>query len=241
MAETTARYGQVPPPFHQREDALASIDLPPAAAPRGQQPLQRVLARRTTCRSFDSARLLPLAALANVLDTVFGATDSKRLGKAYTVLRKHTPSAGALHPIDAYPVVQGVSGLARGLYHYDAAHHRLALLEAMDASQASRFVAAALFGQRYWEHAHCVLLLVARFDRTFWKYREHPKAYKAVLMDAGHLSQTLYLVCSALKLGAFVSAAINDGDIDARLTLDRTREGTVAACGIGIPSAHDAR
>jgi len=75
---------------------------------------------------------------------------------------------------------------------------------------------------------------VARFDRNHWKYRQHAKAYKAVLMDSAHLSQTLYLTATHLGLGAFYTAAINDGDIGDRLGLDPLSQAAVAISGFGI-------
>ena len=56
-------------------------------------------------------------------------------------------------------------------------------------------------------------------------------------MDAAHLSQTLYLVATELGLGAFVTAAVNNGDIDDRLGIDGYREGALAICGFGRPAA----
>jgi SagB-type dehydrogenase family enzyme len=79
-------------------------------------------------------------------------------------------------------------------------------------------------------------VMTARFERSFWKYR-HPRGYAVVLMDAAHLSQTLYLVAGELGLGAFVSAAVNAGNIEDLLGLDGLGEGVVAACGVGRPSA----
>jgi nitroreductase len=57
------------------------------------------------------------------------------------------------------------------------------------------------------------------------------------MMDAAHLSQTLYLVATELGLGAFVTAAINNADIEERLGIDGYREGVLAVCGFGRPAA----
>ena len=57
-------------------------------------------------------------------------------------------------------------------------------------------------------------------------------------MDAAHLSQTFYLVCADLGLGAFVTAAINGANIEERLGLDGFTEGALAICGCGIPAEH---
>ena len=55
-------------------------------------------------------------------------------------------------------------------------------------------------------------------------------------MDAAHMSQTFYLLCADLHLGAFVTAAVNNGDVDDRLGLDGFTEGTLIACGCGRPA-----
>ena len=57
-----------------------------------------------------------------------------------------------------------------------------------------------------------------------------------MLLDAGHLSQTLYLVATDRGLGAFVTDVINNAEIDERLGLDGIDEGVVAACGLGVPA-----
>ena len=88
-------------------------------------------------------------------------------------------------------------------------------------------------GQSYFGDAHVSFVLAARFARTQWKYRRHEKAYAGVLMDAAHLSQTLYLVAERLGLGAFVTLAVNGRDAEARLGLDGCSEGVVAMAGCG--------
>jgi SagB-type dehydrogenase family enzyme len=86
-----------------------------------------------------------------------------------------------------------------------------------------------------------LIIQVARLDRNFWKYARHRKAYKAVLLDAGHLSQTLYLTATSLGVGAFFTAAINDAEIEARLKLRPLHDAAVAINGVGIPdSGNDA-
>jgi SagB-type dehydrogenase family enzyme len=90
--------------------------------------------------------------------------------------------------------------------------------------------------QGFARDAHALFVLSSRFYRSFWKYRRHKRAYGVLLLDAGHLSQTFYLVCADLGLGAFVTAAVNGIDIEAALSLDSFGEGVLAVCGCGIPS-----
>src|SRR5207253_7919197 len=110
-------------------------------------------------------------------------------------------------------------------------------LEPMSAEKARTAAAEFVCGQTYFAGAHVLFVLAARFDRAFWKYRNHPKALAALMMDAAHLSQTMYLVATELGLGAFVTAAINNVDIEERLGLDGYREGALAVCGCGKPAA----
>jgi nitroreductase len=73
-----------------------------------------------------------------------------------------------------------------------------------------------------------------RFRRTFWKYRNHAKAYRALVLDVGHLSQALYLAATEYGLGAFITAAINEVDVEQAFGLDPLEEGPLAACGFGM-------
>jgi SagB-type dehydrogenase family enzyme len=78
------------------------------------------------------------------------------------------------------------------------------------------------------------VVLAPRFGRNFWKYRDHAKAYRVVVLDAGHLSQTLQLAATEQGLGAFVTAAINEVDIEQAFGLDPRVEGPLAVCGLGV-------
>ena len=52
-------------------------------------------------------------------------------------------------------------------------------------------------------------------------------------LEAGHLSQTLYLAATDAGLGAFITAAINEKPIERALGLDTINEGVLAVCGFG--------
>ena len=98
-------------------------------------------------------------------------------------------------------------------------------------------VEEATAGQWYFADADVVFVMTARFGRSFWKYRRHAKAFRTLLLDAGHLSQTFYLVCTELGLGPFVTAALDDDALERVLGLDPLREGVLALCGCGRPPA----
>ena len=73
----------------------------------------------------------------------------------------------------------------------------------------------------------------AKRHRTMAAAHEAAAKCLVVHLDAGHLSQTMYLSATELGLGAFVTAAINDRVIEAELHLPPLREGAIALVGFG--------
>ncbi|MEO8670372.1 MAG: putative peptide maturation dehydrogenase [Tahibacter sp.] len=231
LVEQVDLHGTPPGHFTTRDDALSRQRLPRAAF--DDEFAQLLRARRTT-RAYDTQAMLPIALFSQMLYASFGVQGSREFAPGLVALKKTSASGGGLHPLEAYPVVIRVEGLATGLYHYSAADHTLELLEALSETEARDIVSQFTIGQVYFAQAHACVIHVARFDRNYWKYREHAKAYKAVLMDSAHLSQTFYLMAAHLKLGAFYTAAINDGDIGLRLGLDPLVAAAVGLNGVGI-------
>lgn len=231
VADMVAKFGAPPPHLHARVDVADRIALPRPE----ETALAQLMDRRTTCRNFDRGRAVPLALFAALLHRVFAAHGTMEAAPGASVLKKTSPSGGGLHATEAYVLVQQVEGVAPGLYHYHAGDAALEPLpcdavgsEALQAL-AQRFVA----GQYWFAGAHVQVILAPRFRRSFWKYRNHAKAYRAMILDAGHLSQTLYLTATELGLGAFITSAINEIEIEQVLGLDPQEEGPLAVCGFG--------
>ena len=187
---------------------------------------------RKTSRAFATDTPMRLDDLATILRYVFGAVGSAHNVADVECIKRTSPSGGSMHPIEAYPIVTNVEGIEPGIYHYDWLRHRLEPIAALEEARVT--VTRMLAGQDYFGDAHVSIVLAARFARNHWKYRRHNKAYPGMLMDAAHLSQTLYLVAAELGLGAFVTLAVNGREIDERLGLDGIEEGTLAVCGCGV-------
>lgn len=232
-AQFVERHGPPPPHFHSAGGE--TVELPLVRKPGG---LYEALARRRTTRGFDPGRPVTLEQLAIVLHEVFGCREFTRIhGDEVVGLRKSSPSGGGLHPVEAYPVLRNVEGVQPGLYHYRVRDHVLELVAPLDVTQAGAAISSFTTGQSYFASAAAAIVLAGRFERSFWKYREHPTAYACVLMDAAHLSQTLYLVCAELGLGAFFTNLLNAQNVEEALGLDGYREGAVALAGFGVPAA----
>jgi putative peptide maturation dehydrogenase len=222
--------GAAPPPVRERCDAEQRRPLLP---PQNSSSLDALLARRVTCRNFDTRRSLTLEQFSTVLFRAFGARAVHDYAPGVQLLKKGVPSAGGLHATEAYLLVQRVDGIAPGLYHYHPIDHALEPIRTLDIDEAAALAARFVAGQRYFISAPVLVMPTSRFGRNFWKYRNHTKAYRALILDVGHLSQTLYLAATELGLAAFVTAAINEVDIEQALGLDPLEEGPLAVCGFG--------
>jgi putative peptide maturation dehydrogenase len=219
-----------PPPELPHIRAPETVSLPGRIR---MEPLYRTLMERRTTRVFDPERAMTVDELDGVLRYVFGCHGyASRVG-GVVCIKRTSPSGGGLHPISAYPIITYVEGVAPGVYHYNAGDHSLALISDLAADEARELAAQFMCGQEYFASAHVSFVLVARFYRNHWKYRRHPRAYAGMLVDAGHLSQTLYLVAGELGLGAYVTMAINGRDIETHLGLDGVEAGALAVCGCG--------
>lgn len=231
--ELVQSYGAPPEPAVGRGDAERAIALPPAKS----GPLDEQLLQRYTGRNYDPAAPLPLAVLARLLQRTFGAQAERMVADEALVLKKTSPSAGGLHPTEAYVLVQRVPGVQAGLYHYHATRHTLAPMGALEPAGASELARQFVADQHWFVDAPVMVVLAARVERNFWKYRNHAKAYRALMLDAGHLSQTFYLLATEAGMPAFVTAAVNEKVIERAFGLDPLSDAVVAVCGCGVAAA----
>ncbi len=175
-----------------------SISLP-APEHRGA-PFEDVLERRRSVRSFSGSLTLEEAgALLFAGQGVTGSVGRRSLRAA--------PSAGATYPFTLYAVANDVEGLEPGLYRYEPEAH--ALTPVRRGALGAPLRAAAL-GQRWVEEAGLVVVMAARYERTTGRYGERGIPY--VHMEAGHISQNLYLQAVSLGLGSVAIGAFDEAD-----------------------------
>jgi len=168
-----------------------------------------------------AARPLSRAQLSALLHAAQGITLERLAFRA-------APSAGALYPIELYPVIHAVEGLSRGIYHYAVREHALEYVRAGDFRGS---VTRAGLYQGFLGDAGVCFVLSAVFQRTRWKYRE--RAYRYVLLEAGHVGQNIYLAATALGLGACAVGAFYDQQFNSLLGLDGTDEAVVYVISVG--------
>jgi putative peptide maturation dehydrogenase len=244
-ARVLERDGSRSKPINYAGSALPALPVrggtrTPLPRSGADSPLRQVLSERRTVRLFDDSRPVDIAEFATLLRWVWGAHGTLRLRGDDVGLRRTSPSGGALHPIEVYAVVRRVEGVPTGLYHYLGGMHELEVVAEMGESAARTFIEDATAGQWYLADADVAFLMTARFGRSFRKYRLHPKVYRTVLLDVGHLSQTFYLLCTELGLGPWVTSVLDEGVLERALGVEPLEEGLIAVCGCGRPKTREA-
>jgi SagB-type dehydrogenase family enzyme len=189
----------------------------------------KVLLSRRTWRKF-SRRPVTLGTLGTLLGLTWRVQRWVTIPNVGSVAAKTSPSGGALHPIEAYVLARNVQGLTPGIYHYGSADHRL---ERIRLGATSRQITRYLANQWWYGGASFVVFMTAVFGRTQWKY-DYARAYRAVLMEAGHLCQTFCLTATWLGLAPFCTLAFADSEIERALKLDGVSESVLYAAGAGL-------
>ena len=127
---------------------------------------------------------------------------------------RSAPSAGALYPLVIIVVSGRVGNLDAGVYHYIPGPHELTSIFAGDIrAELSR----AALNQQSIRLAPANIIIGANYEITRSKYRG--RAVRYVLMEAGHVSQNIYLQAVSLGLKTVSIGAFRDDRVKAVLHL----------------------
>ena len=184
--------------------------------------LWEILRKRRSIRDYSKEPIL-LSELAGLLWATQGLTM-----KAPAPWFRTVPSAGALHPIDTYLVVNRVRHLPSGIYWLHVEDFALELKKEGDFSTR---VARAALDQDVARSAAVVFLWVAVIPRSSQKYRQ--RAYRYIYLDCGHIAQNLYLASTAMNLGCCAIAAFFDEEMNRLVGVDGTEATTLYLATIG--------
>lgn len=217
-------------PLFATNDAYETVHkLPKPDVTRG---LMAIMNRRRSIRAY-RPEAMTLESLRDCLFAGVGITGflDTHLPEATRFLPlKMTPSGGARNPYEAYVYATNVAALDFGLYHYSAVDNTLGLL----TTTPSVTQADLLVGQYWANEAGAVILLVANFERTMWKY-PHPTAYRVLLIEAGSISQNISLAAADHHLTTTPTAAFSDSAAHGLLGLDWIKQALVLAILVGRP------
>jgi SagB-type dehydrogenase family enzyme len=217
------------PPLFKKTEGAKTISLPHHE--KETDSFFKTLHARRTFRAF-SQQPVSLENVSKLLQTTWGVQGYVESPGFGPLALKTSPSGGARHPVEVYLMALRVEGVGAGLYHYDVRDHALELISSGAAPQLARDYCA---DQPYVADAAALFIMTGVFARDMWKY-QHPRAYRVVLLDAGHLGQTFCLTATRLGLAPFSTAALKDTLIERDLGIDGISESVLYVTGIGMPA-----
>jgi SagB-type dehydrogenase family enzyme len=212
---------QSKPSIYKEYPDADRIELP-GFGDMGSMTVREALEARKSIRLY-SGESLPQEVLSFLLWASGGIQRVER-GMAF----RTAPSAGALYPIETYLVLQAVSGIDPGIYHYAVKGHGL---ERLKSGQYGHETTQAALGQKMCLNAAVVFIWTALFARSKWKYKE--RAYRYVYLDAGHIAENLALAATSIGLGTCQIGALFDDEVNAIIGIDGTDESVVYMSVVG--------
>ncbi len=198
------------------------IELPPPDEEAGMG-MWEAIKKRRSLRGFDTGTPMTKAELSQLLWATQGLTkdDADERFRA-------APSAGALHPLETYLVINRVEGVPRGIARYDVGSSSLHLVAKGDFAEDA---SAALLEQHMAAECGVVFIWVGVPMRNKPKYRD--RAHRYIYLDAGHIGAQLHLASEALGLGCCAIGAFFDEEVNALVGADGKQMTTVYVSVVG--------
>lgn len=218
-------------PRERQLDTEKFVALPPPISKIEHLSLVKVLLTRKTSRQFKK-HPITLRAVSTILHYALGYP-KERIENDNLVFeecrkRRCSPSGGGLNCIEGYIYCSRATPLSPGLYYYDAERHRLIFQSEINEVPLGDL----LSGQHFINELPFGVFLTGRLDKLWWKY-EHSRAYRMALIEAGHVSQCIQLIATALGLNTWLTGAINESSVEALMTGRRDHEEVLFFTGAG--------
>ncbi|MDP8241197.1 MAG: SagB/ThcOx family dehydrogenase [Candidatus Hatepunaea meridiana] len=220
--------GISPPPLQKenmRSDALI-IPLPEFSETiLSESNIMHVIKRRRSRRRYKETPLSmqEISYLLWATQGVEGA-DQNREWMIRTV-----PSAGARHPYETYLIVNWVDDLEKSVYRYLPLTHELLFMSKKSDTREKVYFAS--YKEDFVADAPVCFVWSCIPYRGEWRYNS--KAHKSMLLDAGHICQSLYLSAESINCGTCAIGGYHQQGFDNLLDLDGVDEFTVYLAAVG--------
>ena len=194
------------------ENALSRISLPkPEFSPEIQ--FWDIINKRHSTRAFTNEPI----SIMDLSLLLFGMSGITRKFPKFAF--RTVPSAEGLFPIEIYPVINNVSDVKQGIYHYDILNHGLECLKEGDFRKS---LSNACMRQRMVSKSAVSFIWTVNIERIRINLEE--RSYRSIYLDCGHIGQNFYLAAEALRLNACVVGAYYDDEVNDLLGLDEKKE-----------------
>ncbi len=186
---------------------IKKIKLPEPILP--EISLRDALRRRRSRRRFFRTPL-SMQELTGILNAADGVS-----GEKWGIKLRTAPSAGALYPIYLYIFAENIRGLEKGIYVFLPEENSLGMLK--KGSFRKEILHFSPQGD-IMARAPLLIAIVSFFPEVTWKYLD--RGYRYAYMEAGAISQNIYLACEAYGLSTVEIAAFYDTYVNSLLGLD---------------------
>lgn len=171
----------------------------PEPAPNSDISVEEAIESRRSIRTFGSESI-SLTELSRLLHSAQGITSEYGFRAA--------PSAGATFPLSIFIIIENVDSLEAGIYVYEPA------TESITSVRMGYFLAElsdAALGQTCVRDVPAVIAITAEYGIITSVYGNRGRRY--AYMEAGHVSQNIYLQCTAMDLGTVAIGAFTDNTV----------------------------
>lgn len=195
-----------------------AVRLAPIDADLGADLGRVLLGRRSGYGQYGGA--LTEAEVSRLLGFAAGASGAAP--PATGAPKRTYPSGGSGYPVRVHVLPRQVGGIRPAWYEYDATAHRL--LQRASASKVDDLLRCSPQlgpgGGGPLAAADCPLWLVVAADLSATRARYGQRAYRLVLLEAGHLAQNVCLVAHALGLKTIPLASFYDDLLAVQVGID---------------------
>ncbi|MFJ5717742.1 SagB family peptide dehydrogenase [Neobacillus sp. NPDC093127] len=155
-------------------------------------------------------------------------TEGKTAVSYAQLFRRFVPSGGALYPNELYVYVK-LKDAPMGIYHYDAAHHRLLLLR---EGNYDSYLSRSLGNSCDLSDCFCTVFVSTLFWKNFYKYNNF--SYRLQGLDAGVLIGQSLEVGTAMGFSSLVCYQFLDQSINHLLGLSDQDESVYAVIPLSV-------
>lgn len=221
---------ETPPPNYKSVPVVqdARISLTKPAVDR-RALLMSVFSSAPKGERFEGA--LSLADFTWLTYLAYGQTAMRNLHVTGKHVAKTSPSGGSRHPIEAYPIVVDVEGLAPGIYHYNVEHNRI---DRIREGNYRGFISDHLIihPDKPGFEPKVAYVYTCIFERSMYRYRD-ARSYRVMDLDLGHVMQTTAWLVEACGYRSYRGYSLDESVLEKALQIDGLMESVRAFCVVG--------
>jgi SagB-type dehydrogenase family enzyme len=169
--------------------------------------------------------------LTRFSQSVYSLDSTEQTWDSMHSFRRFVPSGGSLYPSELYVYLK-LEALPAGVYHYDAAHHRLVLLR---EGNYDSYLERALGGRCDVSACFGTVFVSAMFWKNFFKYNNF--AYRLQGLDAGVLIGQLLEVAKRFAFASGVCFRFLDRAVNHLIGLCEQEESVYAVVPLSMEPA----